>query len=319
MAKSKKNKQAIIPVLQGATTLAGRPINEVIQSTYNPFEKDAYTGVNSLQQGQVKIISTNDSLKYITDNGIALLLYSMHLLTKATTELTKDGYKIEIPLKEYAAQCGFDVHNEDKAKAKAELDAFRKIYKKAFAELDAIKLEWTENKGKNKGDYDARKIIVGDGLKKGVAYFIITPSIADIMISNNYITQIPRPAFNIGGRKGKSFYKKLLYKLSHHYNINHNKENGSNNILSIKTLLEWTTLPTVEHLKEINNRNYNDLILEPLYEMLEQYVTDGILTYWNTCGARKEPYTDEQKNNTPAEQQINEWYIHFEFAKEQQT
>lgn len=314
-------KVEIIKLKDSEPAYTGQIVNSLVKSSFVNFTDDIFVGEKTLKIGDITFYAKNEDknklekFKHISDDALGLLAYALAQIT-ATNKNT-----VIVTYKEYAAFSNYDVYNTDKKKAKNELDKFRKVFARAFNELDCLEIRWIENKIKFDFEYErAPKLITekGRGTQRGgFFYFEINPDIVKKLQEENFITMLPKSMFKLGGKNNKDFSRKLLFKLSQHYNINHNKKIGNNDILSIKTLLEWTTLPTVEQLKKINNRHYNELILEPLFEQLDRYIAEGILTDYKICKAKKVPVTDEENERTPALVKINRWYINYTMAEEE--
>ena len=133
------------------------------------------------------------------------------------------------------------------------------------------------------------------------------------------ISQISQTALlMIAGADDKTTTKnanKVLYKLSQHYNMSNNKTRGSNNILSVQSILSYTTLPTIAGLESKNNRNFERLIKEPLEAILD-YLQDTThdIALWYYCKAKKESYTDSELQSIGTKELLQTGYIYFERA-----
>jgi len=311
---NKKTKQNLIPLKEGQTIYTGTPISELVRSSYKNFVYNPKTDEAEIIDGGVTIsLNDKDALRYYDGDTVSLLLYTL-TLNHETGNTT-----VYINLKEYASKSGYDVYNEDEKTAKAQLDLFRKRFNKALRKLANISVKWITTKGKARGDYERQILITGDGLKNGIQHIDINKKIIEPLRENDFISQIPQTALlMIAGADDKTTTKnanKVLYKLSQHYNLNRNKERGSNNILSVQSVLSYTTLPTIEGLESKNNRNFERLIKEPLEAILD-YLQDTThdIALWYYCKAKKEPYTDNELQSISTKELLQTGYIYFELA-----
>lgn len=305
---AKKQKPQLIELRHGELTLNGTPVNEIIKSGYRQFKRNKKTGKNEIHIGNVTLVTQNDRLKQLDNNTLALFIYIVMLLTKTTDN------QIAINIKDYAAFSGYNVYQEDKAKAKAELDKFRRYYNAALNNLKSLWVSWIDTKhGKATDEYTDKSLLTGTRLKASISTIEVNRDLTEPLRNNNYITSIPQNAtkLGIGATKG---YTQGYFKLSQQYNMAKNKEHDTHNIVSIETFREWIGLPSIEHLKSINNRNYTTLILQPIEKQLDEYIKNGDLLLYEYVKSKKEKPTQEELDTTPIEQQIKKWYIHFEFV-----
>ena len=314
MAKTKLSK---IELTDGVDILTGFPMNELMQiNKYTIKNNDDIDDIILFDNPNFTILSTDTGLKELHQDAKRLLGLISNGLTRNNSNC------IHIHLREYAYICGYDdVYSNDKKIAQAALSNFRKVYNRAIHELSSIQIKTKrQNTIPSRPDikditpFDRVSLIKSGYLGGGVYYIKVDDDITAALREQGYITQVPCEILRIGRNINAGIWTELLYELSNHYNINNNKLNGSNNILSIACLLKWTTLPTVEQLKKTNNRKYYDRILQPLFNQLDYYVNAGILTDWYIAKARKKPISDEEMYAMSPQTIINECFLVYEMA-----
>lgn len=332
--KNKNKKPPLIILEKGATTKSGTPLTELVNTANKRFEYQNKTGDRAVTVGTVTVKTTDDLLNYLSNDAVCLLLNLICLSFSQKTppvQITAEDIKahkyingaVWYKLKDYAHECGYDVFSPNKKRAKQEYDKFRKVRDKALSELNSLNISWVGT-GKDKNDYSNRKLIIEEGRLHGWYYAVIHADVLGTLNENNFITVLPTTLYKIGIGKRQV---KLLHKLSTHYNIANNKKLGTHNILKITTLLACTELPTIEHLENTNNRNYDGRILQPFYNYLNSFTKDyttpdgkktnpdGALLLWELCFSNKK-FEKDGRNiaDLSPKEIINEGYIHFEMT-----
>lgn len=210
----------------------------------------------------------------------------------------KINNKVTIPLKEYANLCGI-------TPSKDGLYKFRKKVEKDLNTLYRVSVEWKEKAKGKQYDYSKVRLLSKVGIKKGVIEIECTSDFASY-INNRYVMQFPMELFKIDERNQNAY--RIARKLSEHMSIVNNSRFKTDNIISVKTLLEYCQdIPTYQTVNN-EDRAFTRRIIEPFQKSLD--AINGLT--WEFCNSKHGKISDYQLsdfNYTIFES----LYIRFEF------
>lgn len=283
-----------------------------------PETNKAFYSVNAKEAAQEFVQLTLDgyeaSHKTTADTAVTINDYiaitdglkesSKKLLDYVTGQLaatnSKDhsskNYAVLIDIHELAQLYGRDVSTESKLKE------FRKALNNDLDTLYKMSITIKDNKG-NKLDLrvcEAKGIAKGLG-KSGVYMFAFGHIFADYLINRNLITPLPLTLFTASS-KPLSF--PLGRYLAIRYNMDTNAAAKTNDIVSIKALLEQ--FPEYFPASK-SGRNWTARIKDKLEAALDELQEVGVL-HWAYCKAKKEVVEDEPATY----KEFLAAYIHFD-------
>lgn len=295
---SKKSLTSVNEINHTATLSTGKEEKE-IKAFIKEFDK--LTG--SLGVNTHKLLMTG--VRYFTQNN-------------HTGEKTREVRETEvhIPLKEYATLCGYDIEAhaittpngseiiEEKERQRAEnkLKDARKQINKDLEVLYNASLSWTETVRGKKENYSNYRIIDYKGIKNGYINFNFAKLFSNYLISLP-IGQYPEALLRLDAYKQNAY--SIGLNLAYHLNNDKNIGKGTANRLKVKTILEYTTLPSIEEIRK-QEASWVKRIKEPLETALDDlggdYVgEDGkqkkgcnLLKRWEYVHSGGEPLTDEE-------------------------
>lgn len=235
--------------------------------------------------------------------GVALFTANNNIEHRKDGQINVQTLRVAVPLKEYATLCGYDVvphlrdgmtnaeAEEEKKRAKNALDNARKKIKKDIDTLTRITLEWTE-KGKGaKGDFYTFHLLGGGGVKNGMIYFEFIQTMGEYLLKLP-LTQYPVALLGIDERNPNAY--RIGFKMAEHANMHNNLIRGTASRLKVKTLLDYTSLPSIEDIRA-QKRSWQDRIKEPLECILESLTMEyGLLLDWRYSGPNGVELTDEE-------------------------
>lgn len=307
-----------LPVLHGKATDA---ISRMSGSkpTRNPLNN---TG--SIERGEVKLIIK--SLDTLTGK----LGVSTHKLLSIAiakfTELNHTGRgedrtfreaNVSIPLKDYALKCGYDVEehptdNPEEAekealRAKRTLDNVRRKVKKDLELLYNASISWKEKiKGKD-ADFEDVRILGSKGIKAGHITLGFYLPIAEYLIQLP-LALYPQALLSLDERNNNAYTIGL--KMAFHYSNDNNQIRGTAQLLKVKTLLEYTNLPTISEVRT-KKRSWDERIKEPFEKALDALTGCGLLEDWRYSRSKGEEMTDEEATSFKNYEEWADTLVHF--------
>lgn len=226
---------------------------------------------------------------------------------------------IVIDLKEYANLLGYDVeeHSKDtpeetkleKKRAKNQLDNARKAIQKNLDILHASTLTWTDTVNKQTKDYMRVSLVTATGITNGKIHISLSPQLAQYLADKRLITQYPVKLLAIDSRQPTAYY--IGRKLAEHYNMDNNIIKGTNNRISIPTLLATTDLPSYKEVQEKDRGHWAERIKEPFERALDVLTKEGILKSWEYTHAKGVPLSDEEAQNITSYASFSKLYLLF--------
>ena len=196
---------------------------------------------------------------------------------------------VEIPIEEYAKLTGNAIfpaqmptpeeQEQEDARAENTLKKLKKAIRRDLHDISSIVWSAEETKGKNRGNYAEMRIISSHSIKRGNILRINFDVDAAVYMLNSYMMQYPKVLYSYDERKPNAFA--IAYKIAQHNSNDTNFERGTNNTLSVASLLDAATdIPTFEQLKETGNRNWKLKIKGVLEKAINESVTMGYLQKW---------------------------------------
>lgn len=126
--------------------------------------------------------------------------------------------------------------------------------------------------------FSDHKLITSGTIKNGTIVVELNPEMARY-IAHCPLMQFPPILLKNDNRKPNSFT--IGVKIALHYSNRKNQGSGTNNTLSVKSLLSCAPeIPAYEQIISNNQRNWKQKIMEPLESALNENVRIGYLTSW---------------------------------------
>lgn len=302
--EDKKSKGYLASVHGKATdNLANMVGSEIVENKKNN------TGI--LDDGEVKlVVGEYDKLS-------GKLGVSTHkLLSTAVASFTEQNHvghssrklsytAINIPLKDYAICCGYDVEprptetpeeaEKEKKRADNALKNARRKINKDLELLFSSTLSWKESVKGKQGDYLDVRLVEAKGIKNGLITIRFSQTFSEYLVQLP-LTQYPIALLGVDERNNNAYTMGL--KIAEHYNIDNNQIIGSAQRLKVSTLLKVTTLPDCNS-PSVKKHGWENRIKDPLEVSLEVLVESGFLKSWEYCKPKGEAMTDEEATNFP--------------------
>ena len=167
-------------------------------------------------------------------------------------------------------------------------DQVRRRLKAELETLYSISLEWEEKSREKVKSYEKMRICEAQGIKRGVASFTFTTSMAHYL-NQSYIMQYPLDLLAISERNPNAY--PIARKLALHHSIDNNHKKGTSNIISVAKLLESAPeIPTITKVME-TDRAWGRRIKNALEKALD--AIDGVIS-WEYSNSKGAPLTDSQ-------------------------
>ena len=288
-----------LPVLHGKATDAIARMSGS-KPTPNPLNNTA-----SIESGEVKLIikqldTLSGTLGVSTHKLLSTAIAGFTALNHTGASRSLREAKIAIPLKEYASQCGYDVEErptetpeeavKEAKRAKNALDNFRKKVRKDLELLYNASISWKEKiKGKEK-DFAEIRILGGMGIKAGYINIEFTVSLAEYLIQLP-LSQYPQSLLLLDERNDNAY--NIGLKMAEHYSNDNNQIKGTAQLLRVKTLLEYTSLPTITTIRK-QRTSWEARIKEPFETALDALTACGLLEDWRYSHSKGAEMTDEE-------------------------
>lgn len=293
--------RAYVPLLNGALT------NEFMQLRTRDATPDKFTGAATFEtaEGHKYTIEHFDKLQ--SSLGIA----AKKLLDVAVAYLTDGNFyrgrnvspTVEIPLIEFGEACGYsltartmETPEEQAAENKAvanRIKWFRTNVRRDLHDISSVLWTGEEKKGRNRGDYREMRLISSHSIRNGILRINFDIDAATYLV-NAYLTYYPVEAL-LRIRNANAYA--IGRKMAVHNGIDNNYGKGTNNTLSVRSLLSAATdLQSYEALRARGQRNWKDKIKRPLEAALDELVSVGLLGKWEYRDPKGTTYTaDEAK------------------------
>ena len=311
--------ESFLPMVQGTATNKFRVTatkNLVIDRNGNAIIEEEgfkafFRGYSTLKGGLTV------GAKKMLDLGALALTAQNHFRAKQGQSIDT---AVSISLEEYGLKRGYDLtprktstKEEEEAEKKRLTGVMHNIRKRVNAELEllfSLSLSWTEP-GKKRPDYSDIRILQSKGIRNGYINMRFSDDIATYL-THAYIMQYPIALQAIDERNPRTY--NIGYKLALHHSNDNNRLKGTNDIISVKSLLEASgDIPTFEEVKEKDRGHWEERIKNALEAALDSATKSGIILSWEYCNSKKIPLSDEQITISDY-QTFSGLYIHFEMT-----
>ena len=259
--------------------------------------------ITSEENEYIYKLSNADSIKGLNRiNTHKLFIVCVAEFAKINTNSSNINYTVKFPLKDYAALLGYDVlehptKNQEEAEQekKRAAEVLKKARKSINQDLNLLfnfSYSWKEKiKGKEE-DFKDIRIIGAKGIERGYIEAEITPSFANYILKHTTMTKYPQALLKIDGYHNNAYY--LGLKIAEHWHIDKNQQKGTNDTLSIKTLLKCLNLPNIQKLRE-QEASWQQKIFEPFMQNLDYLKTKGFLDDYKLVKDKKEELTPQER------------------------
>lgn len=268
--------------------------SDIMKLSTKGLKPDSFTKNATIitDEGRKITIERFDKLLGILSTPSKKLLDTALLyLSKANFNHSKDGNispTVEIPFIEYGEACNYqltpqimETPEEQAAEDKRVAERIKELKKNIRRDLhDISSILWSgeETKGKIAGDYKEMRIISSHSISKGVIRINFDFDAAKYFV-NAFIMQYPTALLKHDNRKPNAYV--IGRKLAFHNSNNNNVSAGTNNTLSVKSLLAAAPeIPTIEDITNRGQRNWKDKIKRPLESALDENIRVGLLSKW---------------------------------------
>lgn len=297
--------------------LSNNPLNGLSQVKKEDFKINQITNVATAEKnGTQYIIENFDRAAALGVNTQKILMYSLAKLIEINHgNCHYDNRVVSYSVVDYASLCGIDLDipeictAAEKKKIKNRRDEFCKTINK---QLDLLKNRLTTRIKNPNGRGHLDLVLFGtNGIENGN----IVISFDNYFIDNYLVNTSPKVFFNdklllIDGREQTTF--NIALKLNIYFGMDFNQMTGRADHISVKKLLEATTLPTYEEIKQTNNRNWKSKIQEPFEKALDDLCDKyEIIRNWEYIGAKEKSLTEDEIDNMTYSDFIS-YYIRFE-------
>lgn len=303
--------------------LHGKATDSIATMIGSTIEENRLNNTGVVESGEVKLIiekfnKLNGTLGVSTHKLLSVAIAKFTNLNHTGTKTRQAKFTaINIPLKEYALHCGYDVveneasteeeAKEEVLKAKRNLDNARRKIKKDLAILYSSTLSWTEKvRGKNE-DYMDIRLVEAKGIRKGFIQVHFSQTFSEYLIKLP-ITQYPVALLAVDERNSNAYAMGL--KFTEHFNMDNNQIKGTAQILRVKTLLGLTSLPTIGKIRS-EGRLWEDRIKEPFENSLDALTSCGLLEDWKYCHSKGAVMTDEEATSWESYEEWADTLLHF--------
>ena len=267
--------------------------------TFNEQQKTA--NVNG-----VKIISQNISQMGVGEAKI--FRYALAAFTQKNstgTERQKLNLRMFLSLNDYAKATNTDISTEDGRKN------FKKKLKKNLENLmeKHVSFSWTEDvRGKTK-NYGGLSLISGYKISKDAITVDFSLGFAEYLVSLPTLVEYPRALYSVNDRNYNAFA--IGEAMFQHYSINNNVIKGTEQMLSVQKILEVSSFPSYEKVKE-EHHSWEFLIKEQLEKALDHLHECGLIKDWCYSQAKGKKLTDEEASQITSYEKFASLYIWYE-------
>lgn len=292
---------AYLPMLNGAL------VNDFMQINTRGLATDKFTkrAVYVTKDGHKFTIEHFDKLlRGLSTPAKKILNTAIMFLTANNCYNTdRPTPTVEIPLVEYGEKCGYQLTpqtmatpEEQAAENKAvqnRINEFKKDVRRDLRDISSALWTAEETRGRNKGDYNEMRLISSHSISKGLIRINFDIDAAAYLV-HAYVMQHPMALLAVDNRNPNAYV--LGYKIAQHNSMDNNAARGTNNTLSVESLLAAAPeIQTIDDLKAKGQRNWKDKIKRPLENSLNELVKVNVLSKWEyrdpTTGTTYTPET----------------------------
>lgn len=238
---------------------------------------------------------------------------------KDAKKTDKINYTVKIPLLAYAEKRGYKVKEQPKAtpqerekEKKRAQEAQKTARKRIKRDLDILyncSFSWSEKINGDEEDFIDIRLLEARGIRNGYINITFSRTYANYLLKHRAMTQFDNRLLLIDGNHENAYF--LANKIVNHNSMTKNQERGTANILSVKKLLEYSNLPSIEELKK-QRRGWEKRIKDPLENILDYLVFDiKILKDWKYTKAKGEELSAEEADNITDYASFEKLYITF--------
>lgn len=249
---------------------------------------DAFTGCGEFHQNNVHIRIEN-----YAQLPSKLRISTYKLLDICVIELTRQNTfrgksatvnpVVRIPINTYMELRGVPATKPSKDKS-------RRIINEDLNVLNHIYLSWTEPFGKKTKTFESIKLCDSATISSGEIIFAFSINMATYL-TNAYLMQYPLELLKISDRNSNIY--SIGKKLALHNSIDNNKHKGTDNILSVKSLLHiCPDIPSYESIMS-TTRHLVKRIITPFENSLNALP----FLRWNYTNPKNVPLTEEQRES----------------------
>lgn len=277
-----------LPMLNGA------PSNDIMQLTIKGMTPDSFSkkAVFETKDGRKITIEHFDKLQGVLSTSAKKILDTalLYLTSNNYYKAGRNGLTptVEIPLIEYGEACGYQLTpqtmatpEEQAAENRRIQERIKELKKNVRRDLhDIADILWTgeETRGRNKGDYAEMRIISSHKIVKGLIRINFDVDAAAYFVKS-YVMQYPTALLKHDNRKPNAYV--IGRKIAFHNSLDNNAAAGTNNTLSVKSLLaDAPEIPTIDDIKARGQRNWKDKIKKPLEIALDENISVGLISKW---------------------------------------
>ena len=206
---------------------------------------------------------------------------------------------------DYAKATNTDISTDDGQKN------FRKKLKKNLENLmeKHVSFSWIEDvRGKTKS-YGGLSLISGYKISKDAITIDFSLGFAEYLVSLPTLVEYPRALYGVNDRNYNAFA--IGEAMFQHYSINNNVIKGTEQMLSIQKILEITSFPTYEKVKE-EHHSWEFLIKEQLEKALDHLHECGLIKDWCYSQAKGKKLTDEEASQITSYEKFASLYVWYE-------
>lgn len=276
MSKKKiTNNGDVIPAFRnkGTSAMPTLAIKTVNRQTF--LDKQGTLTLNGAS-GQVtwtitEFSTKKDTISSPTQHQVLMLLLSDFTKKNKPGKTSLDPL-CEFDLEQFLAYKG--ISREDKNDYYRE----RKKLKRDLDILAKSSIKWEPGKREkaNDGDYIQMSFIGTHGIRRGKVFAVLDGFFANNLLDNNTITQYNLELLQLGSKEVVEYA--IGCKLSEYWHIKRNQEHERHDKISIKSLLNSSTLPSMtDLLVQRNASKWQDRILDKFEDALERLCDIGLL------------------------------------------
>ena len=291
------------------TMLHGKATDSIATMAGEVIEANPLNNTGTIDTGKVKLVieafnELSGTLGVSTHKLLSVAMASFTALNHTGTNRRENRFtEVSIPLKDYALKCGYTIipHTTDteeestKEAIRAEnaLKNARKKINKDLAIMFSSKLTWKEKVRGKQTDYVDVRLIEAKGIRKSYIKIKFTQTFSDYLIDLP-LTQFPVALLRVDERNANAYAMGL--KMAEHYSLDNNQIRGTSQLLKVTTLLSYTTLPTIEKVRQ-TKRLWTERIKEPFEKALGVLTACGLLSDWEYSYSKGVAMTDEEATN----------------------
>ena len=152
----------------------------------------------------------------------------------------------------------------------------RKKINKDLSVLYSSSLSWQEKVCGKHADYIDIRLIEAKGIRNGFINIKFTQTFGEYLVKLP-ITQYPTALLKLDERNNNAYVMGL--KMSEHFSIKNNVKSKNFNLLRVKSLLKFTSLPKISDTS-VKKAGWENRIKEPFENSLDALTKCGVLETW---------------------------------------